>query len=204
MADVLKALSNPHRLAMLERLAACCAPGVEWETEDGAACVGDLGQGLPVAPSTLSHHLKELARAGLITTRRDGQKVLCSLAPEALKDLAGFFSGLMGPAPAPIAARPEVKKPQAPKPAAPKPPPQPAPPKATAPKPAPPKPAPRPATPATPKPAVARPAPPSPKPAPPQSPAPKAATTPAPVTVAKGAEPEKGKVPTWDWLERNE
>jgi len=28
------------------------------------ACVGDLGDGLELAPSTVSHHLKELRRAG--------------------------------------------------------------------------------------------------------------------------------------------
>lgn len=55
------------------------------------ACVGDLGDGLGLAPSTISHHLKELRRAGLIRMERAGRHVECWADPEALARLSEFF-----------------------------------------------------------------------------------------------------------------
>ena len=42
-------------------------------------------------PSIVSHHIKELYRAGLIRTKRKGQNVQCWIDPEVLKDLARFL-----------------------------------------------------------------------------------------------------------------
>jgi ArsR family transcriptional regulator len=47
---------------------------------------------LGIVPSTVSHHIKELRRAGLIRMERRGQKIECWVDPEVLKELAGFFS----------------------------------------------------------------------------------------------------------------
>ncbi len=91
-AEVFKALSNPNRLRIFLRLVSCCAPGTRWSEEAGRACVGDLGKDLGVAPSTVSHHIKELHRAGLIRTERRGQTVEVWIEPEILSDLEGFFS----------------------------------------------------------------------------------------------------------------
>jgi len=54
-------------------------------------CVGDLGEGLDIAASTLSHHLKELNRAGLVRMERRGKHIECWLEPEVLGELARFF-----------------------------------------------------------------------------------------------------------------
>jgi len=54
-------------------------------------CVGALGSKLGIAPSTVSHHLKELYRAGLIKMNRNGQRIDCSVDLEILKELAEFF-----------------------------------------------------------------------------------------------------------------
>lgn len=95
LAALLKALGNPHRLAVLQRLAACCPPGTACATEEASRiCVGDLGAGLDIAPSTLSHHLKELNRVGLVRTTRRGKRTECWVDPATLGELAAFFAGL--------------------------------------------------------------------------------------------------------------
>ena len=66
-AEVFKALANPNRLQIFLRLASCCPPGTKCDSEAVVRqCVGELGQDLEIDPSTVSHHLKELRRAGLI------------------------------------------------------------------------------------------------------------------------------------------
>jgi ArsR family transcriptional regulator len=101
LSGMFKALANPHRLGIYLRLAsldgdtACCTVknGSEPELITGApcACVGDLGRDLGIVPSTVSHHIKELNRAGLITLTRRGQQILCRVEPSALETLRNFF-----------------------------------------------------------------------------------------------------------------
>lgn len=92
LAETFKALSNPHRLALFNRLMNCCAPGTKCDAAVAARfCVGDLGEGLNIAPSTLSHHLKELNRAGLVEMKRRGKHVECWVEPEKLMALSSFF-----------------------------------------------------------------------------------------------------------------
>jgi len=77
LAGLFKALSNPNRLKLYAMLAPCLAPG--------KACVADadeveayqrkLSEKLGLAPSTVSHHIKELKNAGLIHVRRQGKQV---------------------------------------------------------------------------------------------------------------------------------
>ena len=78
LAEVLHALSDPARLAILRAL----RPGCE------SAWSGFM---LNMAPSTLSHHMKVLRNAGLIANRKDGTRCLVSLRPE----LSGRFPGLV-------------------------------------------------------------------------------------------------------------
>ncbi len=91
-ADVFKALSNPHRLKIFMRLARCGQDGMACCSSDRPnECVGDLVSDLGIAPSTVSHHLKELYRAGLIRTRRQGQRIECSANMDTISDLSDFF-----------------------------------------------------------------------------------------------------------------
>ena len=96
-AEIFKALSNPNRLKIFLRLISCCQPGTpatikESVEAEGCACVGELGQDLNIVPSTISHHIKELRQAGLIRMERNGQKIECSMDPEALAAIQVFFS----------------------------------------------------------------------------------------------------------------
>jgi ArsR family transcriptional regulator len=60
---ILKALGDPRRMEILERLSKC---------ESCVAC-SELRECLPIAAATLSHHLKELESAGLIHIEREGK-----------------------------------------------------------------------------------------------------------------------------------
>ena len=88
-----KALSNPNRLVLFQRLMTCCEPGTKCDpTLAAKVCVGELGEGLQIAASTLSHHLKTLHAAGLINMQRRGKNIDCWVEPAVLKQLAGFFN----------------------------------------------------------------------------------------------------------------
>jgi len=92
LAEMFKALGNPHRLAMFQRLSRCCAPGTVCDVDIAARhSVSELGEDMDIAPSTLSHHIKELNRAGLIQMRRDGKSVKCWVDATTLKVLTDFF-----------------------------------------------------------------------------------------------------------------
>jgi ArsR family transcriptional regulator len=85
------ALSDPMRLAILDRLAlgrrgACCSP--ENAELPGAVCSCDLLIPLGLQASRLSYHLKELRKAGLVSERKKGRWVYYSLEPETLRAFA--------------------------------------------------------------------------------------------------------------------
>jgi ArsR family transcriptional regulator len=96
-AEIFKALSNPNRLKIFLRLVSCCTPGTRASIDtnidlERCACVGELGEDLGIVPSTISHHIKELRRAGLIHMERRGQKIECWIDPRTIAALREFFS----------------------------------------------------------------------------------------------------------------
>ncbi|MBI2417837.1 MAG: winged helix-turn-helix transcriptional regulator [Ignavibacteriales bacterium] len=64
LADVAKSLSHPARIAILKLL-----------TELDNCMVGSIVEQLPLSQSTVSQHLKELKRVGLIDGEIDGPRV---------------------------------------------------------------------------------------------------------------------------------
>jgi ArsR family transcriptional regulator, arsenate/arsenite/antimonite-responsive transcriptional repressor len=94
LAAAFKALSNPQRLRMFIKLAtACCAPGARRSAQAARfCCAGEVGAGLNLASSTVSHHLKELRQAGLMHVERHGQRIDCWASEETLQLLASFFT----------------------------------------------------------------------------------------------------------------
>ena len=98
LAEIFKALSNPNRLKIFYRLASCCAPGtvgiIDGRT---SAYVGELGEELDIVKSTVSHHIKELRRVGLIRTRRQGQKIECWVDPHLVARIRNFLTFDGGP-----------------------------------------------------------------------------------------------------------
>ncbi len=87
------ALSNPNRAIIFSRLASFCrGEAASCIRDDMRACVGDLGKNLNIAASTVSHHIKELHRAGMIEVEKCGRKVKCRVDPKAVQELEKFFA----------------------------------------------------------------------------------------------------------------
>lgn len=97
--EILKALSNPSRLEILKaiyRAGECGTCQPEVATAEQRCCVGDMIDRFKLAPSTVSHHTKELVRAGLVRVERDGQFVRLLPNPEALETLTELVGELLG------------------------------------------------------------------------------------------------------------
>ena len=73
----LKALAHPVRLRMVELIR---------EREEVCAC--EFEGHFDLTQPTLSHHLKALREAGLVTRRREGVRSLHRIEPEAFAGLA--------------------------------------------------------------------------------------------------------------------
>jgi len=67
-SELLKSLSNPHRLMILCQLL------------EGERAVGELAAFLDLRSSTVSQHLALLRREGMVTTRRDAQTIYYGIA----------------------------------------------------------------------------------------------------------------------------
>jgi ArsR family transcriptional regulator len=79
VAAQLKALADPVRLRLFSMVASRAG---------GEACVCDISEGLDVTQPTISHHLKVLKDAGLLTSQRRASWVYYSVVPSALRDLS--------------------------------------------------------------------------------------------------------------------
>ena len=88
-SKMFKALSNPHRLKILLELSQCSVDGGQFTTDEDEAenCQREFAESLGLAPSTISHHFKELREAGLLRMRREGKKVIVWIDSEALDSI---------------------------------------------------------------------------------------------------------------------
>jgi ArsR family transcriptional regulator, arsenate/arsenite/antimonite-responsive transcriptional repressor len=79
LARSFKAIADPARLRLLSMIAA---------HDDAEACVCDLTEPLGLGQSTVSHHLKILVDAGMLTRSKRGTWAYYRLVPDALDSLA--------------------------------------------------------------------------------------------------------------------
>ncbi len=91
LARMFRALSNPNRLRLFMNLLD------ESKLDLAKGRVHDcflvkLLAGLDLGAPTVSHHVKELADAGLIHTQREGKQLTCSVDPEGLAYLRGALA----------------------------------------------------------------------------------------------------------------
>jgi ArsR family transcriptional regulator len=92
-ARIAKALADPRRFQILEKIANCREVGCQ-----------RLCEQFPVAQPTMSHHLKELARAGLIEPWREGQFVFYRFRADVLHEYVIALEVRLGMEP-PVGAR---------------------------------------------------------------------------------------------------
>ncbi|WP_328912355.1 MULTISPECIES: ArsR/SmtB family transcription factor [unclassified Streptomyces] len=83
VAVMFKALADPVRLRLFSRIAA--HPG-------GEACVCDI-QDVGVSQPTVSHHLRKLREAGLLTSERRASWVYYKVAPDVLTTMSRLLIG---------------------------------------------------------------------------------------------------------------
>src|SRR5580698_4578278 len=98
MAVMFKALGDPTRIHIFEFLRSCCCPVAMDESGDVRPVIGPtVGEvcchvtGADQINSKISHHLKELRLAGLITVERRGKNMICGVNREAVAALAAYF-----------------------------------------------------------------------------------------------------------------
>lgn len=82
MSRRLKALADPVRLRLFSAIAS---------HSGGEACVCDISDGIDVSQPTVSHHLKVLRDAGLLTSERRASWVYYAVVPGALADLSALL-----------------------------------------------------------------------------------------------------------------
>jgi ArsR family transcriptional regulator len=82
IADAAKLLADPIRVQVLDLL----------RTADREVCQCELQPRFSVSQPTLSHHLKKLSDAGVITVERRGKWAYYTINDDALEELKSWLS----------------------------------------------------------------------------------------------------------------
>lgn len=82
VARIFKAFCDPNRLSVLELLQA------------GEMCACKILEDLNIGQPTLSHHMKILCDAGIVSVRKEGKWMHYSLNPEGFSRASGILSSL--------------------------------------------------------------------------------------------------------------
>ena len=82
----LQALADPVRLSIVRQLIACA----------DAVCACDFVECCTVSQPTISHHLKVLRDAGVVSSERRGTNIVYSLAPDLGSRWQSIGAGLQG------------------------------------------------------------------------------------------------------------
>jgi ArsR family transcriptional regulator len=85
LADLAKALAHPARVAIIQLL-----------LERKSCICGDLVEELSLAQATVSQHLKELKRIGILQGEVSPPKVCYCIDPAVWEELRSVFTGLFG------------------------------------------------------------------------------------------------------------
>jgi len=95
ITKIFRALSNEQRLKLFKMIYDC---QTEKRSIKGSSCAQGVDKAftkacdhLSVARSTVSHHMKELENAGLISMTRKGQSFTCEINVDAVKAVRQFL-----------------------------------------------------------------------------------------------------------------
>ena len=83
LARSFKALGEPTRVRLLSLIAA---------TDDGEACICDLITPVGLSQPTVSHHMRQLVEAGLVTREQRGKWAYYRIVDDALASLAAAIT----------------------------------------------------------------------------------------------------------------
>ncbi|GAA4892588.1 metalloregulator ArsR/SmtB family transcription factor [Tessaracoccus lubricantis] len=82
LAEIFKALSDPTRVRLLAHIA---------DSPEGTACACHIPDTLGISQPTLSHHLKRLTAAGLVTREQRGRWAHYTAASDVLEVAREFL-----------------------------------------------------------------------------------------------------------------
>lgn len=88
LAKIFKALSNENRLEIYKEIAKL--ENVDYEQKCECS-ISDLLSCLKIGAPTISHHLKELSNADLITTEKNGKFLMARINKKTLEKIKGFI-----------------------------------------------------------------------------------------------------------------
>jgi ArsR family transcriptional regulator len=80
--EIFKALSDKNRLLILDMLSC------------GELCACDIMDALSLTQPTISHHMKVLQHAGLVTGRKDGKWMHYSINQDRIDEVCSFIKNL--------------------------------------------------------------------------------------------------------------
>ncbi|PKM22756.1 MAG: ArsR family transcriptional regulator [Gammaproteobacteria bacterium HGW-Gammaproteobacteria-14] len=93
LARAFKALSHPNRLEIYREFVRYWEQGQQASIDEvPAGCLlAEAIKRLNIGAPTVSHHIKELVDAELITTSRQGRQMFCAIEPQMRERLRTFF-----------------------------------------------------------------------------------------------------------------
>ena len=84
MSDAFKALSDPTRREILNLL------------RNREMSAGEIGEQFNISGASISHHLKELANAGLVQRERRGQNIIYSIDTTVFEEVLTWIFQVSG------------------------------------------------------------------------------------------------------------
>jgi len=88
-AKIFKALSNPNRLELYFRIAEMHESSFQTNCD---CFVTDIISSLNIGAPTISHHIKELVNADLISTEKKGKFLICRVNEELIEEVSKLLS----------------------------------------------------------------------------------------------------------------
>ena len=92
LAKIMKALSNENRVALYMEI----AKHEESDFEEPECTISDIVNIFRLSAPTISHHLKELTNADLITTEKRGKYLVARINKETLAEVKHVLSEIEG------------------------------------------------------------------------------------------------------------